>query len=174
MGSGSSFPCSSFHCTDLVAGLPLKDTLGNGENRYFGFNVTRQMIESGLDIVVKLRVNSGYFRSLTIALDENFPSQRRHIWEQDFYCMCTNPQCDYVYPHCLNETGGICTQCMLHDENYNRLAHDHKLGGLAVNNSINQLEIKANGAVMPKHVKSIKSSASIDHSGAYLTTHKLF
>lgn len=65
------------------------------------------------------------------ARDRAFPNQRRKIWESDRYCCCPSPSCDHCYPHCLNELGGVCTECMLHDDHFGRLAHDASLGGLA-------------------------------------------
>ena len=57
--------------------------------------------------------------------------QHRKMWHQDRYCKCPNPLCDHCYPYCLNESGGICLECMAHDEKWDRISHEPALGGLA-------------------------------------------
>jgi hypothetical protein len=154
----------SVEYSDLVPGMPIKDTLDNGHNRYYGFTITKQHIDSGLDIVIKLRVQSGYFSGLTLAMDENFPSSRRPIWQQEFYCLCPSPTCDYVYPQCLNQHGGLCTSCMFHDDTYTRISHDYKLGGLGASNKFNELQVNSKGIVAPRSIKP--GAEKIDHSGS--------
>lgn len=70
-------------------------------------------------------------RGVYCARDKPFPNQRRKLWSTTRFCNCPSPGCDHCYPHCLNESGGVCTECMLHDDKFERLQHDPARGGLA-------------------------------------------
>jgi hypothetical protein len=75
--------------------------------------------------VLSSRLNGVY-----CSRDKAFPNQKRKIWETERYCACPNPHCDHCYPHCLNDQGGLCIECMVHDEKWDRLSHEQSLGGL--------------------------------------------
>lgn len=155
---GQSFPCTRVRYTDLEPALPVKDSIPSGSVRYYGFFISRSMKESGLDLVVKLRVLRGHFAGLFIAQDEKFPSAKRRVWQQERFCLCESKDCDYSWPECLNAAGGICPHCMIHDSNWTRTSHDLKLAGLARNTDYTQVQIKANGA--------IGSKKTLDHTNA--------
>jgi hypothetical protein len=56
----------------------------------------------------------------------------RQIWATQRYCACPSATCDHCYPHCLNESGGLCIECMIHDEKWDRMSHEQTLGGLSL------------------------------------------
>ena len=89
---------------------------------------------------------SSRLRGVYCARDRAFPNQNRKLWSTQRYCNCPSPGCDHCYPHCLNEMGGICTECMLHDDKFERLQHDPARGGLAAEQGQLGRSDAANGA----------------------------
>lgn len=79
---------------------------------------------------LSLCVLSSRLNGVYCARDRPFPNQRRKIWDTDRYCACPSPTCDHCYPYCMNEAGGLCIDCMVHDESWERTSHEVTLGGL--------------------------------------------
>jgi len=124
---GCATKCRELNVTDDSFNVHLQP----GTVAFFGFTLTQQWLNKKQDLVIRCHVLKGRLDGVYCARDRSFPQQRRKLWSTTRYCQCPSAECDHCYPSCLNASGGLCAECMTHDEKFERRSHEPQLGGLA-------------------------------------------